>query len=157
MISDVRNGFNNEFTGFRYANNSEISELWSNAGIDETFPFSTSIASEASYLADLLGSWTFTSASYRWGIVGFSDGNIINGNFRDYVQQPFIEYDIPSNTAIASFNRHERTDIPSTNWGHWLVSESNPMPVSEPSIIVLMGLGLVGLGFTARRKRLLVA
>jgi hypothetical protein len=145
-ISDVVDRFDDSFFGFRYATNSEISTLWFHAGISPTFPFSSRIAREAIDLGNLLGSWIFTSAPYRWGIVGFSDGEIIHGRFRDYVQQPFIEYDIPSNTAIASFSRHERDDIRSLDWGHWLVTDAIQMSVSEPSILALIFASLIASG-----------
>lgn len=153
MISDVVDRFDDAFSGFRYATNSEIGELWFHAGVVPTFPFSSKIATESVTLAKLLGSWIFTSAPYRWGIVGFSDGEIIHGRFRDYVQQPFIEYDIPSNTAIASFNRHERDDIPSPNWGHWLVTDASQIHVPEPPILTLIFGGLMALGIAGARKR----
>ncbi|WP_299160310.1 hypothetical protein [Accumulibacter sp.] len=146
MISDVVDRFDGAFSGFRYATNSEIATLWFHAGISPTFPFSSQIAREAIELANLLGSWIFTSAPYRWGIVGFSNGEIIHWQSRDFVQQPFIEYDIPSNTAIASFNRHERVDIPSSNWGHWLVADAIPTSVSEPSSLALIFASLLAFG-----------
>ncbi|MDB4725622.1 hypothetical protein OAF44_03780 [Akkermansiaceae bacterium] len=96
-IDEVESDFGGTYSGFRYATNEEIETLWASAGVVPTFPFSDSIAVEAQTVASFLGSWKLTSASYRWVTMGFSDGTSLSDSFgREYVQQPFIEYDIPT-------------------------------------------------------------
>lgn len=84
---------------------------------------------------------------YDYGTARIKGGINLDTSDPWYPYLPFPLCDDPCATFTLTGWRESDTD---PNYGAWLVREASVVP--EPSILVLIGLGLAGIGFARRKK-----
>jgi len=139
------------FEDFRYANNSEVSQFWSNAGIfDQSGAFTTNnFAPIASFisLVGQTGGQPELGTSSAWGLSSTPLG--LNSHASEFVETflPGGQPDAGRGRAVLMFSGYGSD---STAWpiaGHWLVA------VPEPSVFTILTLGVLGLSLSIYRAR----
>jgi len=132
------------FEGFRYANNSEVSQFWVNAGIlDQSGSFTTNNFEPVSSFISLVGQTGGQPglASSAFGLSSTPLG--LNSHASE-----FVETFLPAGRgrAVLMFNGYGSDDLARPDAGHWLVS------VPEPGIFALLTVGGLSLSLRLRRS-----
>ncbi len=138
-----------KFSNWSIASNTEVLELWSSANIPVIgFSFYAANYEPVSDLLDLLGStYIDPLPDYRlsWGRTSDSYSA---GNHNATLLWATSIYGTPEALASINTNPQEFPDDQATaTWGTYLYRAS---PVPEPSIPILIWLGLVGLSFARK-------
>ncbi len=136
-------GVGGEFEGFRYANKNELTTLYSNVGF--TFPISDSVSnvSLAQNFTDLFG-------------ITFGSEHPSNGGV-----EALYDYSTTSDQHwVTAVNHHgglvqpewfQTNDSSSLSFvGSAIVRTASTVP--EPATLTLLGLSLVGIGFSRKKK-----
>ncbi len=143
-------GAGGDFAGFRYADVTELTLLFSQAGFAASALNTGNLSGNktiAQALVNLLGVTGTSNAGTRFT----SKGLVVNPAFTNpALSGAFVDYSTQFNTGAISTGNGGTENDSSTTFGSWLVRSSATVP--EPTTFVLLGLGLFGLGFNKRKR-----
>ena len=141
--------------GFVYASIDQVSTLYSNAGVtDQTnTPVSSNFAGASELLVKLgcTGFCSQANSPFQQGLT-FDGGSVIFGQRGVPFVQTFLNASMARAFCVSAGNDCGVTgDGARSSIGSYLIREASALP--EPATIALFGLGLVGLGLAAGRRR----